>query len=104
MGWLHYFLRDWLGRDIHAPWTYVIGVGLGIGLPFASWCLVYGALVHWSMQAWLPVVAFTCISVTVGFVVMLCYDADQREKARQKAQQDERTIEKGKDLLKDAFK
>ena len=93
MGWLHYWLSKAFGREITQPWTYVIGVGLGIFLPFAAWCLVYGALVHWVMPAWLPVVAFFSITAGAGIVTLVCYDADKRDEERKKARKGERLLD-----------
>jgi len=97
MGFLHYLIPELLGRDLAQPWTYVVGVGFGIALPFAGWCLLYGALVNAAIPAGMVIVAFGSVTAGAGLVTLFCYDVDKRKKK-------EREIEKGKRLLDDALK
>jgi len=104
MGFLHYLIPKVLGRDLAPPWTYIIGVGLGIALPFAGWCLLYGALIDAAIPAGMVIVAFGSVTGGAGLVTLICYDADNRARLREQARQNERSIEKGKRLIDDAFK
>jgi len=104
MGFLHYFIPKILGRDLAQPWTYVVGVGFGIALPFAGWCLLYGALVNAAIPAGMVVVAFASVVIGAGLVTLVCYDADHRARQREKAKEDERRIERGNRLLDDTLK
>jgi len=92
MGFLHYLIPKILGRDLGPPWTYVVGVAFGIALPFAGWCLVYGALIGTAIPAGLVIVAFFSVTAGAGFVTLVCYDADQRYKLRKQAKKGEKLL------------
>jgi len=83
MGFLHYILPEIMGRKIGPPWTYAIGVGLGILAPFTIWVILYGRLVD--------LLALCVIVIGAGLFTMVGYYYDRKaEQRRSKREREER--------------
>lgn len=63
----HYVNFNFVGLNITAPFTYVMGVAT-LGLAFSAWCGFY--------RLWLPLVAFWSITMTGGVAVVGSYTMD----------------------------
>ena len=94
MGFSHYWLPIALGRDINPPWTYCIGVGLGILVPFGAWCLFYWLVFRQPMPWWLAVIALVVVTAGAGLFVLVAYDTDNRHRVRQELRQRQRDTER----------
>ena len=79
MGFLHYALPAIIGREVGAPWTYIIGVAFGILAPFTAWVLIYGNPVD--LLALYVIVALAGLFTLIGHY----YDRQVRERERREA-------------------
>lgn len=72
----HYLVPRITGQEVGPPWTYVIGAGLGITLPFVAWCLLYRAFVAAQVDALWPALVLGCILIGAGVGTFVCYHYD----------------------------
>lgn len=93
MGWLHYAIPKWTGRNIEPPLTYVWGVGGGILAPFVLWSLAYRLIAGAVVDTLWPVLVLAGICACSGAAVIVCYDRDHKEQLRRKAQKGERMLD-----------
>lgn len=73
----HYLAPRIAGQDIQPPRTYAIGVGIGIGLPYAAWMLTTVALTGTdALNVWLVLGGFAAIVAGAGAGTGIGYGID----------------------------
>lgn len=86
----HYLVPRMTGQDVGPPWTYVIGAGLGITIPFVVWALLYRTFVAVHVDALWPAVVLACILSGAGVGTLICYHYDAYHGYRTAARHRER--------------
>lgn len=75
---LHYIAPRVMGpRELSRLETYSLGVGVGIVLPFTTWCLLWPMLTgREAISFWWPPVALAVIVAGAGFGTLAAWGAD----------------------------
>jgi len=93
MGFLHYILPEVMGRRIGPPWTYIVGVSLGILAPFTIWIILYGRLVD--------LLALCVIVIGAGLFTMIGHYYDRKAERRRRNDAIWRKVQKARRLIDD---